>query len=155
MNRKLYISYFFWIVGCLIISGFIGWLSASHITGWYQTVQKPWFNPPAWIFSPVWTVLYITIGIAGGYLWHYRKQYKLLFLIFFIQLLFNFSWSFFFFIGQSISWAFIDIIALWLSLSLFIKLAFKQKTALAWLLLPYLIWVSFAMVLNYFIWQLN
>lgn len=148
-------SYLVWIASCLAISALIGWLSSSHITGWYQTVQKPWFNPPAWIFSPVWTALYITIGIAGGYLWHYRKQYTLLFIIFILQLFFNFAWSFFFFIGQSIGWAFIDIIALWLSLSLFIKLGFKQKPVLAWLLLPYLVWVSFAMILNSFIWHLN
>lgn len=155
MKNRLFISYLIWILSCLIISGLIGWLSSTHISGWYQTVQKPSFNPPAWIFSPVWTALYITIGLTGGYLWHHKKQYMLLLQIFIFQLILNFAWSFFFFIGQSIGWALIDIILLWLGIILFIKLAFKQKPALAWLLLPYFIWVSFAVLLNYSIWHLN
>lgn len=155
MKFKLFFTCLFWVVGCLIVSGFTGWVSASHITGWYQALNQPSFNPPSWVFAPVWTTLYITIGIAGGLLWQKRRKHPLLLFCFTLQLAFNFLWSFIFFVGQNISWALFDILALWISLLCLIIFSARKQKNIMWLLLPYFIWTSFAAILNYSIWQLN
>jgi len=143
------------VIFCLVLSSFIGWLSASHIQGWYQTLNQPDFGPPSWVFGPVWTVLYIMIGIAGGLLWQQRQQYCWLWRLFLCQLFFNFAWSFCFFIGENIVLAQIDMLALWLSLLMCVVLSFRQNKGVAWLLLPYFLWVSFALSLNTALWYLN
>ena len=143
------------VIVCLVISGFTGWFSSEHISGWYQALNQPSFNPPSWVFAPVWTVLYIMIGIAAGLLWQERKKFPLLFIFFMLQLVFNFAWSFIFFMGENISWALIDILALWFCLSVVVVLSFLRYKIIGWLLLPYLFWTSFAAILNYAIWWLN
>lgn len=155
MRYPLFSTCLIWVVICLVVSGLTGWVSSTHIHGWYQTLAQPSFTPPSWLFAPVWTALYITIGIAGGMLWKNRKNHPALFLLFILQLILNFAWSFLFFVGENINFAFIDIIALWFSLSCVVALCFVQKNKMGWLLLPYWMWTSFAAVLNYFIWQLN
>lgn len=143
------------VIFCLLVSGLTGWLSAEHVNGWYQTLHQPDFNPPSWVFAPVWTVLYVMIGITAGLLWIDRKKFPLLFSLFILQLMFNFSWSFIFFIAENISWALMDILALWLCLLVVVLRAFYIKKVVAWLLLPYLFWTSFAAILNFYLWQLN
>ena len=155
MKNKLFLTCLIWTVACLIISGLTGWISASHIAGWYQRLNQPFFCPPSWIFGPVWTTLYITIGVAGAQLWQKRKKHPLLFLFFSMQLTFNFLWSFIFFIGESLSWALVDILVLWISLLCVMILSAREQKNIAWLLTPYFLWVSFAAILNYAIWQLN
>jgi tryptophan-rich sensory protein len=155
MRYSLLASCLVWALICLVISGISGWVSASHISGWYQTLAQPTFSPPKWLFAPVWTILYIAIGIAGGLLWQERKHHPVFFVLFMWQLMFNFSWSFIFFVGENIRWALVDILALWLSILFIVALSFMQKNRIGWLLLPYLLWVSFAAVLNYCIWRLN
>lgn len=155
MQLKLLLTCLLWVICCLIISGLSGWVSVSHIAGWYQTLNQPSFSPPSWVFGPVWTALYITIGIAGGLLWQKRRQDPLLFLGFSLQLAFNFLWSFIFFVAESIVWALVDILALWVSLLCLIVLLARKRKNIAWLLSPYFLWVSFAAILNYAIWHLN
>lgn len=155
MRHSVIFTCLLWVGICLMVSGLTGWVSSSHINGWYQMLTQPPFSPPRWIFAPVWTVLYIIIGIVGGLLWISRKNYPALFIFYMLQLILNFSWSFIFFVGKNIGGALVDILALWISVVLVILLGIAHKNRVPWLLLPYLLWVSFAAILNYFIWQLN
>ena len=125
---------------------------------WYTSIKQPSFTPPNWIFAPAWTVLYILIGISGGLLFHHRKtsrQHTLALRWYFIQLLFNFSWSYLFFAFQQIHWAFVDITALWISITFTITYCYRAKSLATYLLAPYWIWICFAAVLNGAIWYLN
>jgi translocator protein len=142
----------------LIIGGTSGFFTATGVGAWYQTINKPSWNPPNWIFGPVWTTLYVMMGIALFLVWKAdtsNELKKIAILLFSIQLLLNFFWSFIFFYQQAPGWAVVEIIILWLFI-LFTIFAFAQvnKTA-AWLLVPYISWVSFAAILNYTIWKLN
>lgn len=143
------------VIICLVISSLAGWITGHNINDWYVYLHKPTFNPPSWVFAPVWTVLYVMIGISGGFLWCHRKQFPLLFLLYLIQLFFNFLWSFVFFGMHQIGWAVVDIVLLWLSLLWALILAYSRVRGVFWLLLPYFLWVSFASFLNFCIWQLN
>lgn len=135
-----------------------GFFTVTGTGSWYQTINKPSWNPPNWIFGPVWTTLYIMMGIALYLVW--RSELSLVvkkraMILFAIQLFLNFCWSFIFFNQQEIGWALAEIILLWIFI-LFTIFAFGKisKTA-AWLLVPYISWVSFAGILTYTIWKLN
>lgn len=142
-----------------LMAGAIG--SAFTFTGiesWYAYLNKPSFNPPNWIFGPVWTTLYILMGVSLYLIWqkglkdkYIRKSFK----IFIIQLIFNSLWSVVFFGMQSPGLALFIIIVLWsLILTLIIRF-YKIKKIAAYLLIPYILWVSFASILNFSIWILN
>ena len=130
----------------------------TGVHGWYVLANKPPYNPPSWLFAPVWTALYIMMGIA---LYLVRKSAvdkalkKQAIILFSAQLLLNFAWSFIFFYAKQPGWAFADIIALWLFILLTIVWFSKISSAAAWLLVPYIFWVSFASLLNFYIWQHN
>ena len=135
-----------------------GFFTATGVDSWYQTINKPSWNPPNWIFAPVWTSLYVMMGIALFFVWKAdtsNELKKIAVALFAVQLLLNFFWSFIFFYQQQPGWALVEIIAMWFFILLTI-FAFAQvsKTA-AWLLVPYISWVSFAAILNYTIWTLN
>jgi tryptophan-rich sensory protein len=140
---------------CLFIAGIEGWVTVTYSNQWYINLQKPWFNPPAYVFTPVWSVLYITIAIAGGLIFSERKAHPRLLFYFFIQLIFNFLWSILFFCFQSIAWALIDILLLWLTLFMTLFIAFRHYKTVGYWLLAYFFWVSFAMILNFSLWILN
>lgn len=139
----------------------VGALSSFFtVTGegsWYQTISKPSWNPPGWIFGPVWTTLYILMGIAFFLVWRSpeSKARKMAMLLFGIQLLFNFFWSFIFFDQQLIGLALVEIAVLWIFILLSIFAFARVNKTAAWLLVPYISWVSFAAILNYTIWKLN
>lgn len=141
-----------------LLVGFVsGFATASSVDGWYATIVKPSFNPPNWIFAPVWTTLYILMGIASYLVWKQpaTTQRNNALRLYGVQLFLNFWWSMLFFGLQSPGWAMIEIILLLASI-LATMLAFRKQSVLAsWLLLPYLLWVSFATALNVAIWQLN
>jgi len=148
------------ILGCLSI-GFLGSLTTqSSIQTWYPTIAKPFFNPPAWVFAPVWTLLYILMGLSFAIIWSHstnklNKIKKKAMFIFGIQLVLNALWSVLFFGLCNPFLAFIEILLLWLLIFETIK-AFKKIDVLASkLLYPYLAWVSFATILNASIWYLN
>ncbi|MBO6570811.1 tryptophan-rich sensory protein [bacterium] len=143
---------------CLLV-GFLSGISTSdNISGWYSTLEKPSFNPPNWIFGPVWTFLYILMGIALGKLWSSdssgKEKNKAIF-VFGSQLAVNALWSIFFFGMQNPFLAFIDIIILIILIVYTIKLFKPINRMASWLLYPYLVWVSFAAVLNLSIVVLN
>lgn len=124
---------------------------------WYAALKKPSWNPPNWIFGPVWTALYTMMAVAAWLVWR-RGGFALNRLplsLFLTQLLLNALWSWLFFGLKNPALAFGEIALLWLAIAATL-LAFwpRQRTA-AWLLLPYLMWVSFASGLNFALWQLN
>jgi len=142
----------------LAVGAASGFFTVTGTGSWYQTIQKPSWNPPGWVFGPVWTTLYIMMGIALYLVWKAEIDpgvKKMAFTLFAVQLLLNFSWSFIFFGQQQPGWALVEIIVMWLFiLATIFAFAAVSKTA-AWLLVPYISWVSFATILNYTIWKLN
>ena len=142
------------IIICLGLGMLSGYLSNSGDSIWYSSLIKPSFNPPSWVFAPVWTVLYIIIGIVMGKLWKSRATHRLLLTIFCIQLILNLSWSPLFFYLHRIDLALYDIIALWLTLMIFMILSYRIKSVFL-LNIPYIAWVSLALSLNFYIYQMN
>jgi translocator protein len=145
------------LVITLGVGAIAGFATASNIGGWYATLSKPGFNPPNWIFGPVWTLIYILMGIALFLVWKqpaslYRSNSLWLF---FIQLLLNFLWSFIFFYFHKIGLALVDIVALLIFIILTIFSFSRLDKKAAWLMVPYICWVSFATILNGAIYRLN
>lgn len=140
--------------------GFAGsYFTMSSIDSWYSTLNKPFFNPPNWIFWPVWTTLYIMIGISFYIVWgknFWKKKYRTFTKnIYFIQLFLNFTWSIaFFYIQSPILWL-INIIILWVIILINIKYFYKVNKIAWYLLIPYILWVSFASILNLSLYILN
>ncbi len=137
-----------------------GLITGSSIQTWFSTLNKPSFNPPNWIFGPVWTLLYLLMGIAVYLVWkrldhQASKDVKISLRFFGVQLALNFAWTILFFGLHSPLAAFIDICMLWLAIVGTISVFYKVSRISALLLLPYLAWVSFALCLNYALWQLN
>ena len=125
------------------------------IGGWYATLVKPAFSPPNWIFAPVWSALFLLMGISSFLVWQKKKKIIYPLKIYGVQLLLNFLWSYFFFGLHRVDLAFIDIIFLWILIVLTIKAFYKVEKNAAYLLLPYIVWVSFATILNFSILLLN
>lgn len=147
------------VVTCLAIGYFSGMVTKSSIETWYPTLIKPSFNPPNWVFAPVWSMLYVMMGVAAGLVWdriEAEKEVVKKALVFFaIQLALNALWSYLFFGLHNPMLAGLEIIVLWLMIyETYIQFAKINKIA-GYLLLPYLAWVSFAAVLNGSIWWLN
>lgn len=141
------------------LAGIIGTIfTYGSITTWYAELNKPSFNPPDWLFGPVWIMLYILMGISLFIVWKEdlkNRDVKTAFIIFMIQLFFNASWTFIFFGARSISGGLIIIILLWVLILITILKFMKISRIAGMLLLPYLLWVSFATVLNFYILKLN
>ena len=142
----------------LTIGAVAGFFTSLSVKGWYSTVIKPSFNPPDWVFAPVWTLLYIMMGIAFYIIWN-KDTAKLLkrkaMLFYFAQLILNFTWSLVFFYAEQPGWALVNIILLCSMIAATIYWFSKISTTATWLLIPYILWVSFATVLNFAIWKLN
>lgn len=134
-------------------AGIVGSLfTFTAVTTWYLTLNKPFFNPPSWIFGPVWTLLYFLMGISLYLAWGTKK---ISLKWFWIQLGLNTLWSILFFGLKNPSIAFIEIVFLWTAIILTIKSFWKYKRSASWLLVPYLMWVTFASILNLSIVFLN
>jgi len=134
-----------------------GLFTIAEIPTWYAGLNKPSFNPPNWIFGPVWTTLYLLMGISFYLIWKLpsSKSRTQAIFVFFIQFILNFCWSILFFSMHQIGWAFVEIIAMWILILLTILQFRKHSIPAAVLLIPYLLWVSFASLLNWSIWLLN
>lgn len=155
MNRYLKLAICITIP--LLIGGISGFATATSINDWYVHINKPSFNPPNYLFGPVWTTLYILMGISFYMILQTasNEMRKKAVNIFSIQLLLNFCWSFIFFKFQLLGLAFIEIIIMWLSIIAMIIIFFEINKKAGILQIPYLLWVSFASVLNGSIWFLN
>ncbi|MFH1656359.1 MAG: TspO/MBR family protein [Candidatus Nealsonbacteria bacterium] len=140
-------------------AGLIGSIFTSPaISTWYVTFKKPSFNPPNWIFAPVWILLFLLMAISLYLIWDRGlkdKKIKIAIFLFSIQLILNIFWSILFFGLQSPFYAFIEIIILWLIILLTIISFYKISKISAYLLFPYILWVSFALILNFSILILN
>lgn len=154
---KLLIS----IVICELAGAIGSIFTMPAIGGWYASLKKPDFNPPNWLFAPVWTILFLLMGISLFLVWQKRFSDKTgshvrdADMAFGLQLLLNTWWSILFFGLKSPGIAFFEIIFLWLSIIITIIKFSKISKLAAWLLLPYILWVTFAGVLNYFLWMMN
>lgn len=153
------------------LAGLIGSFFTSPVVSsiWYKSLEKPFFNPPAWLFGPVWITLYIIMGISVYLVWQKVEQNPpspkapdgqgktagSALWLFWIHLFFNAVWSIIFFGLKNPGLAFLDIIIIWLLIIVLIMKFWKINKWSAYLLIPYLAWVSFAGALNYFIWRLN
>ena len=140
-------------------AGLIGALfTRSAIPDWYAFLTKPELAPPNWIFAPVWTTLYLLMGIAAFLIWKRgldRTDVRLALSIFTVQLVLNTLWSIIFFGLRAPGWAFIEIALMWVAILASIIAFSKISKTAAWLLVPYILWVSFAAYLNYSIYVLN
>jgi len=152
-NLKFIVS----LTATLTVGALGGFFTFSEIPTWYAALVKPSFNPPNGLFGPVWTTLYAMMGYSFYLIWRLPSsaQQKKAMLIFGIQLLLNAGWSFVFFKCHALFGAIIEIVALWLSILYTIFLFYPLQKKAALLLIPYLLWVSFATVLTIAIWQLN
>ncbi len=151
------ISLMVFILLCFL-AAVLGSISTNKsLKSWYPTIKKPSWNPPNQIFAPVWSILYFMMAIAGWMVWQRTSQEGLSFplILFFVQLVLNALWSVIFFGLRNPGLAFIEVLFLWI----FIALTMWSFWSIYWpagvLLLPYLLWVSFASVLNFVIWRLN
>src|SRR3989338_8122244 len=148
------------------LAGVIGSVfTVPNIGSWYATLAKPALNPPSWVFGPVWTALFVLMGIAAFLVWKRHSDilqnvrmlrvWKWGIALFIIQLLLNILWSVLFFGLQSPSAALAEILVLWVAIVATLFAFGKISRAAGWLLVPYLLWVSFAVYLNYMIVALN
>ena len=153
-------------IGRLIISLVIPFLAsaiggiftASSVSTWYVTLNKPFFNPPSWVFGPVWTVLYLMMGIALYLVWTTKtgaKNKYVAFIVFGVQIFLNALWSVLFFGLKNPLFAFVEIVFLWIAILATIAYFYRIKKTASYLLIPYILWVSFAAVLNLSLFILN
>lgn len=148
------------LIGLILLCNLIGSLGAiwtSSDSAWYKGIDKPKFNPPSWVFGPVWTLIFSLMGIALYFVWiSPSSQIKNIALIFFgVQFLFNILWSYLFFGAHNPLFSFIEILFLLLSIIFTGIYFFRVNSFSGYLIIPYFLWVSFASILNYFLWRLN
>lgn len=140
---------------------FVALVVATAATGilfqpgaWYETLEKPFWTPPNWLFGPVWSILYIMIAVAGWLVWRADGMGAAV-LLWACQLALNGLWSFLFFGIRRMDLAMVDVVLLWLAIASFIAVALPISQAAAFLFIPYLVWVSIAAALNLSVWRMN
>jgi tryptophan-rich sensory protein len=152
------------ISSIIVLIGFVGACFLAAATGaafrpgeWYERLAKPSWRPPNWVFAPAWTVLYLTIAVSGWLVWRTSgfASAALPLAIYLVQLVLNAAWTPIFFGLRRPDLAFIEVVMLWLSIVATIATFYSVNVAAAWLLLPYLAWVTFAAALNFTVWRLN
>ena len=157
-KKRLYYKIIIAVIVCLAIGVLGSFATQSSISSWYTTLNKPSFNPPNWLFGPVWTLLFILMGIATGIVWFKSEKYshaKVALTFFIIQLCLNGLWSYSFFYFQNPLLGLVNIVLLLVFIVFTIKWYLRVDKTAGYLLYPYLAWVSFATVLNFNIWVLN
>ena len=141
------------------LAGLIGSIfTFESIPTWYASLEKPFFTPPGWLFGPVWITLYTLMGISLYLVWQkgFRKRgNKIALYVFAAQLALNAMWSVAFFGLRSTFYGLVTIVPLWIAIAATIILFYKISKKAGWLLVPYILWVSIATALNFYIWQLN
>jgi tryptophan-rich sensory protein len=147
---------------CVLVCEFVGAAGSVFafpaISGWYQILQKPAFTPPSWAFGPIWLVMYALMGIALSLVWETHTKTKQMgkqTALFTLQLVLNFLWSFLFFGLRSIALGLIEIVALWIAVLATTIEFYKVSKKAAALMMPYLAWVTVAMLLNLYVLKLN
>ncbi len=156
-ERNQWLGLIVFIAICIGAGGLGAIATTPEIDTWYKSINKPTWTPPGFVFGPVWTTLYIMMGVAAWLVWKRGgfRQSRTPLALFAVQLLLNVSWSWIFFNQHQLGWAFAEIIMLWTAIVATTIAFFKSSRAAGVLMLPYLAWVSFAAALNHTIWQLN
>ncbi|MCX2480002.1 tryptophan-rich sensory protein [Pedobacter sp. MC2016-15] len=157
-KRFQFIPFFIHILIPMIFGALGGFITVRSVKTWYPGIAKPSFNPPNWLFGPVWSVLFLLMGIAAYLVWQKRAQIKHFprtAAIYFIQLILNLMWSFLFFYTHLIGAALIEIITLLAVIVINGMVFYKIDKTAGLLFIPYFLWVSFAAILNYNIYILN
>lgn len=146
------------VFACEAVGLVAAWATRSSVDTWYPTLTKPAFTPPEWVFAPTWVLLYGFMGLAAFLIWRCgtrRVRVRRAITAFAIQLLLNLGWSFAFFGARSPSLGLVVIVFLWLILAWTLAQFFRIRRAAGWLLVPYILWVTYALALNAGIWILN
>jgi tryptophan-rich sensory protein len=145
------------VLVCLAVSALGGWVTAGSVATWYPTLAKPTFNPPSWVFAPVWSLLYLMIALAGWRVWRRRSLggSRRAMTAYGLQLALNLAWSVIFFGGRMIGAALAEIVVLLAAILVTATLFWRIDRVAAMLLLPYAAWVAFATLLNAALWRLN
>jgi len=154
MSKNKYLSFFLILIITFIASGIGGFITASFKEPWYSEIILPSFNPPSWVFAPVWTILYILMSIAIWKIWINFFDRKIL-NIYFIHLIFNASWSVIFFGFHQIELALLNLIIILIFIIILMRIYFKKDKLSFYLTLPYFFWSSYALILNTSIVVLN
>lgn len=156
LSKRDWLGFCGWLCVCFAVSA-LGAIASVEAKSFYAQLQQPAWAPPGWLFGPVWTTLFILMAIAAWLVWQRGgfKAQAMPLTSFLLQLLLNALWSWLFFAWHLGSLALLDILFLWLVISVTIALFWRVSRVAAMLLLPYLLWVSFAACLNYTVWQLN
>ena len=151
------LSLFAFIILCLAVSAGGGAITATSVDTWYQALEKPPFNPPNWVFAPVWTALYILMGIAAWRVWRLRSFEATLkaFAVFGVQLCLNLAWSFLFFGLQRTDLALVEIVILFCAIITNTIMFWRIERLAGLLFVPYVAWVTYATMLNASLWLLN
>lgn len=157
MRKKIWTKAFLFILSPLAIGYLSSFLSFNSSASTYEVLKLPSFSPPSWVFAPVWTGLYLLMGLAAFLIWKKRKEkdINLALAVYFSQLILNFFWTLFYFGQGARLLAFLDIMLLLLLIAANIILFARIRKLSAYLLAPYFLWVAFASVLNYSTWILN
>jgi tryptophan-rich sensory protein len=131
--------------------------TTPNVRTWYLGLVKPGWTPPGWVFGPVWSILYFAMSIAGWLVWRQMglRGAALPLTLFGVQLALNGTWSWLFFGLHSPGIAFVEIVLLWLAIAVTAAAFWRRSVVAGWLFVPYLVWVSFAAVLNFAVWRLN
>jgi translocator protein len=142
---------------CTVVVAALG-AFITDLGPWYRALKQPWFKPPDWAFGPAWTLIFALTATAGVIAWrdaHYLHSQQWVIAVFALNGLLNILWSVIYFRVKRPDWAFVEVIFLWLSIVLMILVVKTISQTAAWLLVPYLVWVSFAATLNWATIQLN
>ncbi|MCB2219215.1 MAG: tryptophan-rich sensory protein [Bacteroidetes bacterium] len=157
MIKSNFLKLFISIALPIGLGAIAGLFTAEAVPESYASLNKPSFSPPNWLFGPVWTLLYLLMGVSLFLIWKMpanKERYRAIF-VFLVQLLLNFFWSFIFFYFNRIGLALIEIILLWLNIAVMLVLFYKIKPVAAFINIPYFLWVSFASILNASLYFLN
>ena len=154
MTKNKYLSLFLILLITFIASAIGGFTTASFKEPWYSEIILPSFNPPSWVFGPVWTILYAFMSVAAWSTWQKTLDKKIL-LIYFVHLFFNAIWSIIFFGFHEIGLALIDLIIIIFFIILLMKIYFRDNLISFYLIIPYFLWSSYALILNTSIYFLN
>ena len=157
INAREFLVLGLFLAICFVIAAIGSFLTFPSLSPWYANLEKPSWNPPNYLFGPVWTSLYTMMAISAWLVWLRERElftgWPMRF--FFLQLVLNCIWSGLFFALKSPGIAFIEILFLWIAIAGCIVFFFRVRPIAAWIMIPYFLWVSFAACLNFTIWRLN